>query len=135
MNNYCRNCGAKLEPNSKICPKCNAEVFEERIDVTKKEEELHEYQKKENKYIIIVLVLFVLAYIISSFGRIYDFASFVAHLIWLIAIVILIYARITMNKSRKIKIMFNIFMALVIIYLLYIVLLFIACSSIVNKGC
>ena len=33
LNNYCRNCGKKLDLNEKYCTNCGAEVFEKRINI------------------------------------------------------------------------------------------------------
>ena len=131
MNNYCRNCGEKLENNTKICPKCNAEVFETRVNVEQKKNEIEEYKKKENIYIIIVITLFALSYLSSYLNVLgeYNFISYIRPLLYLGAVITLIYARITMDKSNKIRIMFNIFMALIILYLLYIVFIFITCAD------
>lgn len=137
MNNYCRNCGEKLENNAKICPKCNAEVFETRVNVEQKKNEIEEYKKKENKYIIIVIALCALSFLtpyLKSLGE-YNFISFISPLLPLGAVITLIYARITMDKSNKIRIMFNIFMALIILYLLFIVFIFITCTNAIDRGC
>ena len=137
MNNYCRNCGEKLDNNTKICPKCNAEVFETRVNVEQKKNEIKEYKKKENKYIIIVITLYALSFLtpyLKSLGE-YNFISFISPLLPLGAVITLIYARITMNKSKKIRIMFNIFMVLIILYLLFIVFIFITCTGALNRGC
>ncbi len=137
MNNYCRNCGEKLEKNAKICSKCNAEVFETRINVEQKKKEIEEYKEKENKYIIIVIALYALSYLLpylNIHGE-YNFISNISPLLSLGAIITLIYARITMNKSKKIRIMFNIFMTLIILYLLFIVFIFITCAGALNRGC
>lgn len=137
MNNYCRNCGEKLENGIKSCPKCSAEVFDERINVDEKKKELEVYKKKEKKYIIIVITLFAIALAVPylNFLGIYSFISYLSSLALLGAIITLIFARITMNNSKKIKIMFNIFLALTILYFLYILFIFAACYVTLNRGC
>ncbi len=57
MNNYCRNCGEKLEEGSKICGKCQVVVIDERIRV----------DNGYIKYIILNLILIILG-IIVPFG-------------------------------------------------------------------
>lgn len=135
MNNYCRNCGEKLENDTKACPKCNAEVFENRVNVEQRKNELEEYKKKENKYIIIIIALYALSYLSPHliFWGEYNFISYISPLLSLGATITLIYARITMNKSKKIRIMFNIFMALIILYLLFIIFIVIPCIGALNK--
>lgn len=62
MNNYCRNCGNKLESNAKVCSKCGFEVL--KIDSTDDVKNIvnpPEYKKKENIYVIIVIALFLLS--------------------------------------------------------------------------
>lgn len=137
MNNYCRNCGEKLGNDIKVCPKCNAEVFENRINVEQTQKEIEEYKKKENNYIITVIVLYALSFLspyLNFLGE-YNFISYISPLLSLGAIIILIYARITMDKSKKIKTMFNIFMALTVLYLLFIIFIFITCAGAFNRGC
>ncbi|MDD6879522.1 MAG: hypothetical protein PUD59_04780 [bacterium] len=118
MNNYCRNCGEKLENDINVCPKCNAEVFKNRINVEEKKKELYEYKNKENKYVILIIALFSL----SCISFVFNFLSYINPLLFLCAIITLIYAKITMNKSIKIKIIFNIIIILPILYLLYSVI-------------
>lgn len=131
MNNYCTNCGEKLENNTKVCPKCNAEVHKNSINVEQKKNELEEYNKKENKYVIIVITLYALSYLsyCLKFLRENNFISYIRPLLSLGAIITLIYARINMNKSKKIRIMFNIFLVLTILNLLFIMFMFISCIS------
>lgn len=138
MNNYCRNCGEKLENNIKVCPKCNAEVFENRVNVEQRKNELEKYKKKENMYIIVIIILYASAYLSPYYFRIlgvYNFISYIIPLLYLAATITLIYARITMNKSQKIRIMFNIFMILIVLYLFFIIFMFITCTGVLNKGC
>ena len=137
MNNYCRNCGEKLEENVKICPKCNTEVFETRVNTEQMRIEGEEYKKKENTYIIIVIVLYALSFLsrFSIYLIDYSIYSFIRPLLFLGATITLIYARITMNKSTKIRTMFNIFISLLIIYLVFIAIVFISCASAFNRGC
>ena len=65
MNNYCENCGNKLESNAKVCSKCGAEVLEigestnSNCDI-KNIVHTPAYKKKENIYVIIVIFLFLL---------------------------------------------------------------------------
>ena len=50
LNNYCRNCGKKLDLNEKYCTNCGAEVFEKRINIEEKKNELDSYKRKEKIY-------------------------------------------------------------------------------------
>ena len=48
MNNYCRNCGNKLESNAKVCSKCGFEVLKiDSTDDVKNIVNTPEYKKKE----------------------------------------------------------------------------------------
>lgn len=137
MNNYCRNCGEKLESDAKVCHKCRAEVFEKRINVEQWENELEEYKKKENKYFIIIISLYALAcslYFFNIFEE-YNFISFIRPLLFLGATIFLIYARSTMNKSKKIRILFNIFIIFIILFLLFTIYIFSTCTGILKRGC
>ena len=139
MNNYCRNCGNKLDKDAKFCSKCSAEVFDDRIDVEKKKKELEVYRKKENIFIIVVICLYVLPYFLHYLHFISDaVVSFIGPLSYLCATVILIYARIMMHDSIKIKVLFYIIISLVIIYILFMILLFVTClgfAELIDKGC
>lgn len=106
MNNYCKYCGEKLENNPSICPKCNTKLFENEINTEEEKNKLKEYKKKENKYLIIIITLYALPYLSNylKFSEEYNFISYIKPLLYLGAIITLIYARITMNKSIKIKV-------------------------------
>ena len=137
MNNYCRNCGEKLEKNQKVCHKCNAEVFEQRIDVEKKEKELVEFKKKEIIYITIIISIFVFVIFLHHFNFL-EKNNAISPLLILGDIILLVYARITMNRSVKIKVIFYIFTGLIILYLISMLLLFISClgmAELLNRGC
>lgn len=128
MNNYCRNCGKPIEKNTKFCTNCGAEVFEERIDVEKEKKELEEFRNKENIYMIVVICMYVLPYLLEHFNFVSDsFSSFINPLVYLCATVILIYAKITMRNSEKIKILFYIIISLVILYIISMIFLIATC--------
>lgn len=131
MNNYCRNCGQKLEEGVTVCQKCNAEVFIERINVEEKKEEITKFKIKEKNYVIIILLMYFSS-IFLSFGLENKIIFFVSPLLALASYIMLIYARITMYNSRMIKIMFNIFLILFIIKLIYIIMMMVACVNIIK---
>ena len=137
MNNYCRHCGEKLEKDVKTCPKCSAPVFEKRINITQKKKELEEYKKKEAKYVIAIVLLYVSSFLMIHFSSVekLKFLSSTGPLIFLVATILLIYARIVMNESRKIRVLFAIFISLIILYILFVIFIFMTCTIIINKGC
>ncbi len=55
LNNYCHNCGAKIEKDLTKCPNCNTEILTKRI-------------RTDNRYIIYLLIHFslIIAGIITS---------------------------------------------------------------------
>lgn len=142
MNNYCRNCGNKLDDETKICNICGAEVFEKRVVPDYKKEELQLIKKKEKKYIITIILLFVASYLvpeivsyIPSFSKLeynglYSIVSLISPLLSLSALILLISARITMRGSKAIRTLFNIFIILVGAYFMFIILVLATCMSI-----
>lgn len=132
MNNYCRNCGQKLENNVTNCPNCNAEIFEKRINVDEKKEEITKFKEKEKNYVIIILLLQFIPYLLV--GSENAIVTFISPLLSVASYILLIYARITMSNSKVIKTMFNILLILFIIRLLYVIIIFVACTNII-KGC
>lgn len=134
MNNYCRNCGRKLESGEKKCINCDAEVLEKRINVESKRQELAEYKKKENRYIILTIFLYVLSYLVN-FESYFNFLSSYSSLIFLGSIMTAIYARITLNNSKNIKTMFNVFILVIIINFLFVLLLITTCESVIDMVC
>ena len=150
MNNFCRNCGEKLEDNIKVCPKCGAEVFEEKIDVEQKQVELENFKKKENFYIFLIIGLFAFGYglpiIFDSIYKatdsvelykVYNAIKSICSLLSLAGIITAIYARVTMHDSTKIKVLFRIIIVLVILFLIYAIWVVILCSSAMGsfRGC
>lgn len=121
MNNYCRNCGEKLENGIKICPKCNTEVLENRVNVEVKEKEVVEYKNKENICILLTLALYSLCFFVYKLSDKTDFENltFICSLLFWAATVTLIYIRITMNDSKKIKLMFNIIVGIIVALFLF----------------
>jgi len=68
LNNYCRNCGKKLDLNEKYCTNCGAEVFEKRINIEEKKKELDIYKRKEKIYILSVIILISLYFLSVHFN-------------------------------------------------------------------
>lgn len=132
MNNYCRNCGQKLVNSVTNCPNCNAEIFEKRINVGEKKEEITKFKEKEKNYVIIILLLQFIPYLLV--GSENAIVTVISPLLSVSSYILLIYARITMNNSKVIKTMFNILLILFIIRLLYVIIIFVTCTSVV-KGC
>ncbi|MDO4376247.1 MAG: hypothetical protein Q4C33_03630 [bacterium] len=135
MNNYCRNCGIKLENNIKECPNCKTEVFETRITESPKTETTPEQIAKEKKYILAIIILYALSVATQSIGTIYkplNFLTLLSSPFSLSSKIILIYARIT-TKNKAIKILFIIFIVTLILKLLAIILLIAACSTMVSN--
>lgn len=118
MNNYCRNCGKKLENDIKVCPVCNAEVFENRINVSLKKEELIKNKQKERKYLIAIGILFTVGliewFLTYFFESIFFYSIY--PLVFLSAIIVLITAKVALPQSKIIKVLFYILIAIIILY-------------------
>ncbi len=135
MNNYCRNCGEKLNSNDKQCPKCHAKVFEKRIDVKQKKLEIKEFKRKETIYVIIIFSLYAIAYLVAhlNISKNNNFVSNTSSLFLLGSVITLVYARITLNKSIIIRVLFGILIGIIIISIIWIIFLFATCGSIFNR--
>lgn len=114
MNNYCENCGNKLESNAKVCSKCGAEVLEigESTNSTcdvKNIVHTSAYKKKENIYVIIVIFLFLLSVFVPSIDDLLGENSiFSAVSPWLTIspLTVVIFAKFEMPDSKKIKLLY-----------------------------
>lgn len=105
MNNYCRNCGIKLESNTKECPKCKAKVFEERIDPVKKSKDIKDYKNKEN-IVLLVFLLTSLLFFATFYLKIFKDSKIIIYLTPIILvspIITLIYGCITLKQSKVLK--------------------------------
>lgn len=135
LNNYCRNCGKKLDLNEKYCTNCGAEVFEKRINIEEKKKELDIYKRKEKIYILSVIILISLYFLSVHFNlsKKYEFISFINSLLLIVSFIIIIYARITMCDSKKIRIMFNLFLAYLIYIMVLLLILIIGLNSLIRR--
>ena len=110
MNNYCRNCGNKLESNAKVCSKCGFEVLKiDSTDDVKNIVNTPEYKKKENIYVIIVIFLFLLSVFVPSIDNLLGENSiFSAVSPWLTIspLAAVIFAKFEMPDSKKIKLLY-----------------------------
>ena len=136
MNNYCINCGEKLDINTKTCPKCSADVIEQKIDVQQKEAAVKEFTKKENLYLLIIISLYLIGQLLSyiKLSENNSFIDNIRPLFLLSSILTLIYARITLRKSIKIKILFWVVIGLFFAYIIYLLIIIISCGGIFNRG-
>lgn len=120
MNNYCRNCGNKLESNAKVCSKCGFEVLKiDSTDDVKNIVNTPEYKKKENIYVIIVIALFLLSVFAPSIDNLLgknSFFSAVSPWLTISPLAVVIFAKFEMPDSKKIK---PLYFAIGIIALVY----------------
>lgn len=133
MNNYCRNCGIKLENNVKECPNCKTEVFETRITEKPKTKITPEQAAKERKYILTIISLFILSILTPEIGKTFYSLKFLSILSWpllLSSIILLIYARIT-TKNKTIEALFVILIASLIYIIVGTIFMMITCTTII----
>ena len=143
MNNYCRNCGKKIEDNAKFCDACGVEVIEKRIEPEKKEAELQEFKKKEKKFVIAILSLYASTYLFSGLiyindslpnpsETLYKLVAAIIPLLSLAALITLVYARITLKESKAIRIIFIIFLILTGLIVLYYLFILLVCLGLLG---
>ena len=135
MNNYCRNCGEKIDIDTKVCPKCSTEVIKQKIDVQQKEAVMKEFNKKENLYLLIIISLYLIGQLLSyiKLSENNSFIDNIRPLFLLSSILTLIYARITLRKSIKIKILFWIVIGVFLAYIIYLLIIIFSCVGILNR--
>ena len=95
-----------------------------------------EYKKKENIYVIIVIALFLLSVFAPSIDNLLgknSFFSSISPLFIVATMITLIFARITMHQSRKIEILFNVFMTLMLLGIFLVVVFTITCMNTMNN--
>ena len=95
-----------------------------------------EYKKKENIYVIIVIALFLLSVFAPSIDNLLgknSFFSSITPLFTVATMITLIFARITMHQSRKIEILFNVFMTLMLLGIFLVVVFTITCMNTMNN--
>ena len=126
MNNYCRNCGEKISGN--ICQKCGVEVIDKRVNIEEKTKEIKKFKDLETKYILIIIIIGAVAYFISTI----PYLNILSPLIILCDIIFAIYVRIKMAASKLIRILFLIACILGVLYLLGMIILVIACYSLMG---
>lgn len=134
MNNYCTNCGTKLDENKK-CSNCQTEVLETRLTETPKTETTPEQATKEKKYIITIITLYILAIIMRNIGTMHNSLYFLVLLSFptsLSSIILLIFARIT-TKNKTIKILFTIFIISLILSILGAIFIFVTCTTMASN--
>ena len=138
MNNYCRNCGKKIEANLNKCDYCEAEIIEKRVIPQEKEIEIKKYKSKEKKYIISIIILFITPIILEKIEIEYGFylSDYIILLFYmsysvlrLAFLITLVYARITMSNSKIIKVIFNVLITLALLFVLLILLILSACMN------
>lgn len=132
MNNYCRNCGEKLEENVEECSKCGAKVFTNRVNIAEEEIEIQNKASLEKKYIIALVCLYIAPYIfgLPFFARYTQSLANVLSPILVVAfLVLLVYARIKLKWSKVIRIIFAIAIGLFLLRLIVFLLLFVTCMG------
>ena len=95
-----------------------------------------EYKKKENIYVIIVIALFLLSVFVPSIDNLLgenSIFSSISPLFTVATMITLIFARITMHQSRKIEILFNVFMTLMLLGIFLVVVFTITCMNTMNN--
>ena len=128
MNNYCRNCGTKLE-NENICPKCSVEVIDKRVDVDNKKAEIEKLKTDERNAIIVLVCLYAAQYISTFLSKYIEALSTLTPTLSLASLVYLIYARVRYSKSKVIRVIFIIFITLTVLNYLLALILIISCLN------
>ena len=117
MNNYCRNCGAKLT-NFNICEKCGTKVLKNRIG------ELDDVlEKKYIRIFFLLLILYFISYSFYAFSDIYILnvlAGIIFCFLPLVFIIFIIFAKKKLRYSKFFNILFGIISILIILIIFLI---------------
>lgn len=126
MNNYCRNCGKKID-NSKVCNNCGTKVIEKRVEELDK--------SLEKKYMIIfaaaILIYLLFQSIISLQSTKYSTINtliMINHLLRIAIIIFVIYAKKKLKRSKFFNVIFWLMLTALFLLLLFIVLLIVSCE-------
>lgn len=123
MNNYCRNCGNKLEKDDLKCSKCDVEVINDRVSPTYAKKMANTYQKEEKKYFSIMVALFIISLLAGVFF------TMAVPFLYFFEIVLGVYMINRFKSSQRIKIIFGVEVGLILWHLLGALLLYWLCSS------
>ena len=135
MNNYCRNCGQKLELGQKECS-CGAVVIEKRIDIEKRKEEIAKVKKKEKIYLITIACLILSAMALNSLSNYLNLdLGAILGLLFLGAFISIITARVNCSESKVIRTLFAILIIYIAIQTIFSALTIIACFGWLRYGC
>ena len=125
MNNYCWFCGKKLNKNDIECQHCEAKVYNERVDVEKRNAEYNELKQKENKCFFITLLMPVCAYICICLDL-----AILSPLLLVAFLVGLVYLRKKHYYSLKIKILTSLVLIFIIVFIIFAIWICIECGII-----
>ncbi len=131
VNNFCDNCGEQILPGSSVCSKCGKRFFEEKNDNIVN---TAEYKKRERRYIIIIVSLF-LVYFSCSFLSISMPLGInnICPLFLVAAFIVNVVAKMVMPESKKIETLFCIFICFILVLHLLSILLMIACFDAIRS--
>ncbi len=141
MDNFCKNCGAKLDDGIMYCPQCGLQIYDNGTLVKNNtnQSESIENKKKENKYIITIIALYAIGIILMflPFTGKFGFAFTIYPFFFLTAFIMTIYAKVKIRGSKKIKLIFNFSIGMLVVAIVCIILIFITCNSMIQsmQGC
>ena len=131
---YCKVCGYELNENWNICPNCckaldnsrftNTETFQQE-EVLEKEEKQNTPKSDGNEkiYLIIFLVSIALGAVIEQ----------IMGICYIVALITIVTGFIKCPHNRAIKVLFWLFVAGTIIFLLFIIIIIFFCASLISS--
>ena len=136
MNNYCRNCGKKLESNQTECS-CGAVVIDKRVDIEVRKQETIQFKKKEKTYITVILSLLIAEALVSYISNNFNvrFLDSIPGLIALALFIAIITARVKCGESPVIRGLFTIMIAFLALQTIITALTIVACFGWMRYGC
>lgn len=122
---FCRNCGSEIRPEWKCCPNCKTNVMDTSYVVDN--DNLEETMKKKKTEVAILVSVFLVAMVLAFAIEQITIAAFC------VATISIVTAFIRNPQSRLVKVLFWLFIFLIVVYVLIIIFLLYTCNSAISS--
>ena len=132
---YCNKCGNKLNENSKFCPQCGQKVLKKTNIVNQNKIVNTQANDQATILCLVSIACYIVGPLILYINELLDidFFNAVAAIITLAPLPIAIYTRIKYPNSQFAKVLLWVYIAITIMFIIYIVIMFIACMAVLES--